>query len=900
VQKERENLSAEPAGGSLGKRIFHWMDRRAGVDKLMKESLDEPIPGGARFAYVFGSGLLFIFISQIITGLCLALYYVPSAETAHTSVAYITKEVAAGAFLRSLHYYGSSAMIIVLVLHFLQTFLYGSFKGRRELLWISGATLSLFVLGMGFTGYLLPWDQKAYFATAVGTNIAGQVPWVGEWLTRMMRGGDTIGTLTLSRFYVAHVFLIPGLIFAFIAIHIFLFRKAGAAGPVNEDPVEPKLPAENFYPRQVLMDMGFAMLLMIGLGFLAYFHPIGLGPIANPADTHYLPRPEWYYLPFFEWLKFWEGPKVVFAVVVTPGLLALLFYLLPFIDRSLERRPWRRPIPVLAVAIVLGGTIFLGYRSRYDDEHDPTTAAQLALQAAQEEAYTKAPFVPYEESPGGTGPISLPSGPVNPLVSQGRGIFQAHGCSGCHGEVGLGTSIAPSLKGITTTFPEPQLISMLHNLTPAMRAGHMPSVDISPDNMKALLAYLAVIGTPEANVQPSSGQALALASGGKEAPPTAPDNTGASAQPEPATSAPVSSEVTAGAQIFQEHACVACHGPSGRGGMAPALAPLIAHLSDAQLAQVLQNPTARMKAGGMPPFTGTSAQRDNLIAYLRSLQSPPKQAAPAPTAAETGGSVPYPEMPAPSTTSSNAPPAPAPATAPESSAPEPTATASPASGNAPAPAAIAATSPGRALFQSQGCFACHGQNAQGTQFAPSLIGITKKFPGDKLPYLLHHPTSRMRAGGMPTVNLDNQQMQQLVAYLASLEPATQGPVRGQTAQAGHAAGTQTPSAPANAAAPPEQTAPRPPLSPLALQGQQIFQRMSCETCHGVGGLTGTIAAPPLAGTASLLPAATLESLLRHHTSRMQQGGMPLTNLNPPDMKALIAYIRSMPAHASRQ
>ena len=235
----------KPSGSAHG-RLFRWLDRRADIDKLMKESLNEPVPGGARLAYVFGSGLLFIFISQIITGICLALYYVPSAETAHTSVAYITKQVAAGAFLRSLHYYGSSAMIIVLVLHFLQTFLYGSYKGRRELLWISGATLSLFVLGMGFTGYLLPWDQKAYFATAVGTNIVGEVPLIGNWLTRLLRGGDTIGTLTLSRFYVAHVFLIPAMIFGFIAAHIFLFRKAGAAGPMNEDSVEPKMPAEYF------------------------------------------------------------------------------------------------------------------------------------------------------------------------------------------------------------------------------------------------------------------------------------------------------------------------------------------------------------------------------------------------------------------------------------------------------------------------------------------------------------------------------------------------------------------------------------------------------------------------------------------------------------------------------
>ncbi len=265
-----------------------------------------------------------------ITGVALALYYTPTAETAHTSVAYITKQVAGGAFLRSLHSYGSSAMIIVLALHFLQTFLYGSFKGRRELLWMSGALLSFLILGMGFTGYLLPWDQKAYFATTVGTNIAGQVPLIGNLMARILRGGDTIGTLTLSRFYVAHVFLIPATILLFVGAHIFLFRKAGPAGPVSEDPVSPKLPREPFYPRQVLFDMGFVLLIIAVLSGLSYLRPVTLGPIANPADSHFLPRPEWYYLPMFEWLKFWEGPAVVVGVVVIPGLVAAALFLMPF------------------------------------------------------------------------------------------------------------------------------------------------------------------------------------------------------------------------------------------------------------------------------------------------------------------------------------------------------------------------------------------------------------------------------------------------------------------------------------------------------------------------------------------------------------------------------------------
>src|SRR5664279_3579549 len=185
---------ADQAGRpSLVRRIWSWVDRRTGAGQILRSSLDEPIPGGARFAYVFGSALLFIFISQIVTGLCLALYYSPSPMTAHASVAYIVKEVAAGAFLRSLHSYGSSAMIIVLLLHFLQTFLYGAYKGKRELLWISGCTLSLFVVGMAFTGYLLSWDQSAFSAGSVGTDIVGQVPIIGDRLRLLLRGGAMMG-----------------------------------------------------------------------------------------------------------------------------------------------------------------------------------------------------------------------------------------------------------------------------------------------------------------------------------------------------------------------------------------------------------------------------------------------------------------------------------------------------------------------------------------------------------------------------------------------------------------------------------------------------------------------------------------------------------------------------------
>ena len=187
--------SAPDSQGPASERgLRNWIEQRTGMNGLLQEALDQPIPGGARYAYIFGSGLLFVFLSQAITGVFLALYYVPSADHAHTTVAYIAKEVAAGSFPRSLHVYGSSAMVIIVLLHISQTFLYGSYKGRRELLWLSGTVLFALVMGMAFTGYLLPWDEKAYFATAVETNVPSEIPVVGNVVKEVMRGGSELGT----------------------------------------------------------------------------------------------------------------------------------------------------------------------------------------------------------------------------------------------------------------------------------------------------------------------------------------------------------------------------------------------------------------------------------------------------------------------------------------------------------------------------------------------------------------------------------------------------------------------------------------------------------------------------------------------------------------------------------
>jgi quinol-cytochrome oxidoreductase complex cytochrome b subunit/mono/diheme cytochrome c family protein len=467
--------------------LYNWLDRRTGIGSLLHEALDEPIPGGARWAYVFGSVLLFLFISQTITGVVLALYYVPSATSAHTTVAYIVKEVTGGSFLRSLHAYGSSAIVIVVLLHLTQTYLYGSYKGRRELLWISGCVLLGLMLAMAFTGYLLPWDQKAFFATTVGTNMASDIPFIGAWLKRFMRGGDEMGTLTVSRFFVAHVFLIPAVLIAFIAAHVYLFRKAGAAGPPDENPVNPKLPTQRFYPRQVLMDTIVALVMILILGSLAHFAPTELGPKADPADTQYVPRPEWYYLPIFQWLKYWRGPYAIIGIVVIPAITAALLVFVPFIDRRLERRPWRRPIAVGVFLAILAAFVAMGLMSVGDDRRDPSIAKQVDKQREEVEQFMRKPFEPE----GAAASLSAPVVTVrDPVVEAGKKIYGSESCDACHGENGVGTAAGPKLAGAIAQKPAEELANLLRHPTAKMIEGEMKPVDVSDEDLKALVAYI--------------------------------------------------------------------------------------------------------------------------------------------------------------------------------------------------------------------------------------------------------------------------------------------------------------------------------------------------------------------------------------------------------------------------
>ncbi len=338
---------------------------------------------------------------------------------------------------------------------------------------------------MAFTGYLLPWDQKAYFATAVGTNIAGEVPLIGNWLKELMRGGTEMGTLTLSRFFVAHVFLIPACIFLFVGLHVYLFRKAGSAGPVSEDAVIPTQPTEQFYPKQVIMDIVFATVLVGTLGLLSYLSPVGIGPKANPADTSFLPRPEWYYLPVFQWLKYWSGGLSVVGIIVIPGIIAAFLALLPFYDRRKERRPWKRPVASFSFAIVFCSLAFLGWQSGYQDSHDPAVAKQIAQQDSTANAFMKEPFVPVM-----VGGAAASAEPMSPEAIKGKAVFLDNSCDQCHGENGEGTDKAPKLIGVADKLGPDTLVSrLLHPTKKADDAG-MDPVDVSDSEFTALVAFI--------------------------------------------------------------------------------------------------------------------------------------------------------------------------------------------------------------------------------------------------------------------------------------------------------------------------------------------------------------------------------------------------------------------------
>jgi ubiquinol-cytochrome c reductase cytochrome b subunit len=480
-------------------KLFDWLQDRTGYRELVREALDEPVRGGARFAYVWGSALTLTFLTQAVTGALLMTAYQPSATTAWSSVMHISHQMSWGWLIRGLHHYGAQAMVVLLVMHLGQTALYGAYKKPREMNWLLGLGLMGLTLAFSLTGYLLPWDQKGYWATKVATNIAGTVPLVGGAMQRLLVGGADYGHATLTRFYALHVFLLPVGLVALLAAHIALFRRHGVTPPAKANLEK----IDRFYPKQLLIDLGAGLaVLAVVYALTLRSHGAHLDAPADPASD-YPARPEWYFLALFEALKYVPGNLEWLIAVGIPVVVGSYLVALPFLDDK-PAATLRQRLGLLApLALMLLGAVGLTWSSLRSDAANAefVAARDLAEQRAARALELARSGVP-------------PAGPLALLASdpQTRGpeLFDQH-CASCHrlGEHGPepGKETAPDLTGFGT---EKWVLAVLDNpdadnlfgKTPFK--GEMPSVvrpaendeykdsfvPMKPEDMQTIAAFL--------------------------------------------------------------------------------------------------------------------------------------------------------------------------------------------------------------------------------------------------------------------------------------------------------------------------------------------------------------------------------------------------------------------------
>lgn len=437
----------------MASRLYEWLDSRLRLKPIGKTLLDEPIPGGASWQYVFGSATLFLFVLQAVTGMFLAIYYVPSTDHAYDTVQYIQQEVMFGWFVRGLHHWGASAIMLAVGLHMLQVFFAGAYKPPRELMWMVGVILFLIMMGFGFTGYLLPWDQNAYWATQVGINMAGRVPIVGDLLAQVLRGGESLGALTLSRFFALHVLFLPAVIIFGIMAHLFILRRVGPAGPWDEG--KAKEGSETFYPRQVYMDAVVMLVIFLIVATLAATIEFPLADKANPSDHTFVPVPEWYFLFYYQLLKYLHGPLEPLGAWILPGLFFLVLFFFPFLDRNPQRRLSKRPLTLGA------GLVFL-------------VMVFVLLGISFRDLY------------------AVPK--TDPAVLRGQDLVAKLGCKTCHRIHGEGTTLAPDLSYVADRRPDREW-HLRHFRDPqsVSPGSFMPKFPLTDPQLNDLTSYILIL-----------------------------------------------------------------------------------------------------------------------------------------------------------------------------------------------------------------------------------------------------------------------------------------------------------------------------------------------------------------------------------------------------------------------
>jgi ubiquinol-cytochrome c reductase cytochrome b subunit len=432
--------------------IIDWLDERIRIRKLWSDFSDNPIPGGSSWFYTLGSALAFIFTLQMVTGIFLALYYAPTPDHAYASVKYIETEAPFGSFVRGMHHWGASFMMVIVALHMLQVFVFGAYKKPREVVWLLGVGLLVFVGGFAFTGYLLPWDQKAYWATVVGTNVAGTIPIVGGALLKIIRGGTELGNLTLSRFFVVHTYILPWSLALVAGLHVFLLERAGAAGAWSVSK-RTTSPSEPLFPNQIFKDTITVLPVFLLLAGLAIGFPASLEPQADPTDSTYNPRPEWYFYFVFQLLRIFEGRYEVIGTAVLPTVAIVAFILLPFLDRSPERDPRKRmAMMVMAVLVVaaVGILTVIGARA----------------------------------------PIVNAPAVTSPSVLAGRVLYDKNGCAACHSVFGKGGTIGPELTHVGSKKDRDWLIRHFRDPQALSPGSIMPKVTLEEKQLDELTDYM--------------------------------------------------------------------------------------------------------------------------------------------------------------------------------------------------------------------------------------------------------------------------------------------------------------------------------------------------------------------------------------------------------------------------
>jgi ubiquinol-cytochrome c reductase cytochrome b subunit len=537
-------------------RILEWVDHRTGVETAVRNFLYEEIPASSGWHQVFGSVALFLFLVQAFTGILLAVNYAPTPGDAYNSLRYILTELTAGRLIRGLHHWGASMMIVVVVLHMVQVFLFGAYKKPREATWIAGVFLLLLTLAYGLTGYLLPWDNRAYWGTVVATQLAAGVPLAGPYLSRLLGGQGAIGVVTFARFFGIHVLLLPPATALLIAAHVYLVRKHGVA-PAPDDEL---LPRRKFYPEQVFRDTIAIFIAFVVLFVLAVSVRVPLERLADPTDTSYIPRPDWYFLFLFQTLKLFEGPLEVVGSVILPALAVLALLLVPFVDRGPVLRVTRRITAFGAVALAAIGWTSLTARAVATTPRQPA-AAQIDY----------------------SGPTDWLE--MSPEELAGIGYFRGEHCDTCHNFVDGTPKLGPDLAGTAVHRPVVWLLEHFKRPSALVPGTQMPPIQLSDSQLNALAAFLLKL---------NPRNALALGA--------APDF------------------AVQGALVYQTHNCSACHTVNGVGmSVGPPLNGLARRRTQDWVVQHFRDPQSLSPHTIMPPYRFSKSELQNLVAYLFTL-----------------------------------------------------------------------------------------------------------------------------------------------------------------------------------------------------------------------------------------------------------------------------------------